>query len=80
MSVTTTSNSRVIEIGEKIGHVKNNWRLRNVSIYEIIGDPENVCTVAAGFTCGRDTGSDCIAVEPRADWQRYIGTFNGIIN
>jgi len=78
--VTATGERLVVE--EPIGAVKNNWRLRRVTIYAHPTDPAKVVTVGVGFRdpTGRFCGSDCVAVESWGDWLPNIGKFNVVEN
>ena len=54
-----------------IGRLRNNWRRRDVEVFEIEGDPEHVLSVGQPF----DDGEVVECVERRTDWQRVIAMF-----
>lgn len=70
--------------GTLIGAFRNDWRMRRVSIFEDIKNPEMVYTVGMPFGPGADPlphgdGPKPIEThELRADFAHYIGTFNKV--
>lgn len=54
--------------GKIIGLLRNNWRQRQVTVYEIPGDAENVRSVGVPF----DGGEPVECVELRSQYARVI--------
>ncbi len=54
-----------------IGILRNNWRQRLVTIYEIGDEPDKVLTVGDPF----DGSKSIVCVENRADWKRVINLY-----
>lgn len=64
-----------IEMMDKIGHFKNEWRGRYVSIYQHPHHPESVITIGRPF----DGGLPICTVEDKSAFKGYIGYFNKIM-
>ena len=77
MEVTITITGEKIFVKEKIGFVKNNWRRRNVEIWEHPENKNKVITVGRAFDSGH---GDIICVEDRHIWDKYIGKYNTVLN
>lgn len=54
--------------GEYIGRFINEWRRRNVAVYEHLTDPDKVVTIGYPF----DGGAPIETVENRQDWTATI--------
>ncbi len=76
MKIKITGTEEILEVGDSIGHVKNNWRKRHVSIFAHPTDAMKVITVGKGF----NDGSDANCVENLDDWKNEIGKFNTVYN
>ena len=73
---SVTGKKEEVEVTEKIGHLKNNWRRREVGIWEHPTNPDWVVTIGKGF----DGGSDAFCIEKKEEWKGNIGNFRGIFN
>ena len=60
----------------KIGHIKSNWRQREIGIYEHPNDPLKVISIGVDF----DHSKRVICEDDRSDWKEFIGKFNNITN
>jgi len=65
-----------IEAMEIIGAFKNNWRQRNVRIYQHPDYPDSVVTLGRPF----DGSSEICTVEDKKNFQRFIGFFNKVVD
>lgn len=57
-----------------LGSFRNEWRRREVEIYEHPTDVGRVVTVG----CPMDGGSPVVCVENQSDYQRYMGRWNAV--
>jgi hypothetical protein len=76
MEITITATKETLFIKNKIGFVKNNWRLRNIEIWEHPTDKNKVVTIGRGF----NGGSNANCIEERFQWEQYIGKYNTVLN
>jgi len=76
MKVKITCGGQEFEVTKKLGHSRNNWRMREVGVWEHPTDPSKVITVGVGF----GGGFDCNAVEDRDVWVHVIGNFHHVYN
>ncbi len=67
--------TRPMNKGELIGAFKNNWRRRFVKIFADDADAGMVFTEGPSFD---DDGKVIYTHEPKTDFARYIGKFNGV--
>lgn len=57
-----------------IGLLRNNWRQRNVTVFEIPDDPDHVRTVGVPFNATTN-GRTVDVIEKRSDWTRVIDLY-----
>ncbi len=56
-----------------IGHLLNNWRQRDVWVYEHPSDPAKVVTI--GYPLNNPKGETHICVEAKRDYERVINLY-----
>ena len=60
----------------KLGHLKSNWRQREIGIYEHPNDPLRVISVGTDF----DQSQKVICDDERSVWEEFVGSFNNVTN
>jgi hypothetical protein len=76
MEITITTTGDKIFVKDKIGFVRNNWRQRNVEIWDHPEKSNKVITIGRSF----DGKSVICCIENRANWTQYIGKYNTVLN
>lgn len=62
-------------VSKLIGRMRNNWRQRDVFIYEIEGDEDNVRTIGVPFDKSRETIE---TVELKSSFKRAIDMYPAV--